>query len=142
MAGRRSGVRFIVGCADPDLLVAQGAYGLQVAQLDTDVVLKRLAPFSDPRRTGATLVQALVPDLRSWTSAPGGEAPPAVDLPGIVTAVAYAMQPELLAGHRPAVIEHLARGGGRHPAPGSSGAAGSGELRLPGGKRKVRTKLG
>jgi len=134
-------VRFVVGSADPDLLVAQAAYGVRTAQLDTDVVLKRLAPFSDPRRTGATLVQALVPDLRSWTSAPEGEAPAAVDLPGMVSAVAYAMQPELLAGHRAAVIEHLTsvdddvrrRFVRRRRL---------GELRLPGGKRKVRAKLG
>ncbi|SDV04956.1 hypothetical protein SAMN04488544_4072 [Microlunatus sagamiharensis] len=134
-------VRFVVGSAAPDLVVAQAAYGIRAAQLDTDVVLKRLAPFSDPRRIGATLVQALVPDLRSWTSAPEGEAPPVVDLPGLVTAVAYAMQPELLAGHRPAVIEHLAtvEDGTRRRFVRRRRL---GELRLPGGKRKVRATLG
>ena len=136
-------VRFAVGSAAPDLVVAQAAYGVRAAQLDTDVVLKRLTPFADPRRIGATLVQALVPDLRSWTSAPEGEAPPAVDLPAMVTAVAYAMQPELLDGHRAAVMEHLTTVEDETGA-GSSGAAGSESCACPGasarsGRSSART---
>lgn len=134
-------IRLVVGSAAPDLLLAQAVYGVRAAQLDTDVVLKRLTPFSDPRRVPASLVQALVPDLRSWTSSPEGEAPPSVDLPGLVTSVAYAMQPDLLAGHRTAVIDHLGsvkdetrrRYVRRRRL---------GELRLPGGKRRVRATLG
>ncbi len=133
-------VRFVVGSAAPDLLVAQAAYGLRTAQLDTQVVLKRLTPFSDAHRIGATLVQALVPDLRTWTSAPEGEPPPALDLPRMVTSVAYAMQPELLAGHRAAVVEHLAdvEDGVRRRFVRRRRL---GELRLPGGKRTVRARL-
>ncbi|SEP58827.1 hypothetical protein [Microlunatus flavus] len=133
-------VRLVVGSAAPELLVARDVYGLRVAQLDSDVVLKRLAPFSHPGRTAAALVEATVPDLRSWTRAPEGEPPAAVDLGATMTAVAYAMAPGLLAERRADVIAHLAR------TPDDVRRRfvrrrRLGELRLPGGKRKVRAAL-
>ena len=134
-------VRRVVGCASADLLVAQTVYATSSAQLDTDVVLKHLTPFADPRRVPAALVQATVPDLRSWTAAPEGEPPAAIDLRSLTTAVAYAMEPELLAGRRAEAIAFL---------DATSDVVRRryvrrrrlGELRLPGGKRKVRERLG
>lgn len=134
------GVRLVVGCADDELLVARHAYGHRVAQLDTEVVLKRFDPFPDVRRTGATLVEATVPDLRSWTAHPDGETPDPRDLAGLVGAVAYAMEPELLADRRPAVLDWLEA----HPKTRRRFVRRRrlSELRLPGGKRAVRAVLG
>ena len=131
-------VRLVVGCATDDLLVAAAGFGRPVAQLDSDVVLKHLEPFSDPRRTAAALVCATVPDLRTWTSSPEGEAPPEVDLQALTTTVGYAMRPDLLARRRPEVIAFLAstKAARRFVRRRRLSA-----LRLPGGKRKVRTVL-
>ncbi|MGI3780581.1 MAG: hypothetical protein ACRYG2_07355, partial [Janthinobacterium lividum] len=101
------GVGLVVGSADEDLLVARSVFGHRVAQLDTEVVVKNLRPFDDPRRAGATLVGATVPDLRSWTSTPGGDDPRPVDLTGLMGTVAYAMQPDLLVDRRAAAIGFL-----------------------------------
>ena len=133
------GVRLVVGCADEELLVARHVYGHRVAQLDTEVVLRRYDPFADVRRTGASLVEATVPDLRSWTVHPEGEAPGPHDLAGLVGTVAYAMEPELLADRRAAVIDWLET----HPKTRRRFVRRRRltELRLPGGKRSVRAVL-
>jgi hypothetical protein len=133
------GVGLVVGCASADLLVARHVFGRRVAQLDTDVVVKRLDPFEDPRRTAATLVGATVPDLRTWTSVPGGEDLRPVDLTGLLGTVAYAMQPDLLVDRRTAAIGFLEV----HPQVRARFVRRRrlSELRLPGGKRKVRTTL-
>jgi hypothetical protein len=133
------GIGLVVGSATEDLLVARSVFGRRVAQLDSEVVLKHLDPFDDARRTAATLVAATVPDLRSWTSTPGGEAPRPVDLPGLMATVAYAMQPALLVDRRAAAIGFLEV----HPEVRRRFVRKRrlSELRLPGGKRKVRQTL-
>ena len=134
------GVGLVVGSATEDLLLARRVFGRRVAQLDTEVVVKNLEPFDDPRRTAATLVAATVPDLRSWTSSPGGEDVAPLDLTGLMGTVAYAMQPGLLNGRRTAAIGFLEA----HPEVQRRFVRRRrlSELRLPGGKRKVRTSLG
>lgn len=134
------GVDLVVGCATEDLLVARRVFGRRVAQLDTEVVVKHLDPFEDPRRTAATLVGATVADLRTWTSVPGGEDLRPTDLAGLMGAVAYAMQPGLLADRRAAVIGYLEV----HPQVRGRFIRRRrlSELRLPGGKRKVHQTLG
>lgn len=134
-----AGVRLVVGCATDDLLLARRAFDRPVAQLDTAVVLKHLDPFTDPRRTGATLVEATVPDLRSWTSHPDGETLEPVDLAGLMGTVAYAMEPELLAARRASAIGFLET----HPTTRRRFVRRRRltELRLPGGKRAVRAVL-
>ncbi|HEY0240561.1 MAG TPA: hypothetical protein VGC37_18170 [Friedmanniella sp.] len=136
----RDGVGLVVGCASEDLLVARQVHRRRVAQLDTEVVLRRLAPYADPRRTGATLVEATVPDLRTWTASPEGEELEAVDLAGLMGTVGYAMAPELLAGRRASAIGFLET----HPRTRRRFVRRRRltELRLPGGKRSVRTVLG
>lgn len=134
------GVGLVVGSAAEDLLVARGVFGRRVAQLDTEVVIKNLRPFDDPRRTAATLVGATVPDLRSWTSTPGGEDVRPVDLAGLMATVAYAMQPGLLADRRAAALGFLEV----HPDVRRRFVRKRrlSELRLPGGTRKVHQTLG
>jgi hypothetical protein len=136
----RDGVDLVVGCATDDLLVARTVFGHRVAQLDTDVVLKRLDPFADPRRTGATLVGAGVPDLRTWTSSPEGEDLQTLDLAGLMTTVAYAMQPDLLAARRAEAIDFLERHADTRRRFVRRRRLTA--LRLPGGKRKVHAHLG
>ena len=133
------GTGLVVGCGTEDLLVARAVLGRRVAQLDTERVLKHLDPYADPRRPGATLVGATVPDLRSWTSSPEGEEPGPVDLEGLLGTVAYAMAPTLLAARRGAAIDFLEANPGlrrRYVRKRRLSA-----LRLPGGKRKVRPTL-
>jgi hypothetical protein len=134
-----AGIGLVVGSATEDLLVARRVFGRRVAQLDTEVVIKRFEAFDDPRRTAATLVGATVPDLRTWTSTPGGEDVTAVDLAGLMGTVAYAMQPGLLADRRAAAIGFLEV----HPELRRRFVRRRrlSELRLPGGKRKVRPTL-
>jgi hypothetical protein len=134
------GISLVVGSATEDLLVARSVFDRRVAQLDTEVVVKRLTPFDDPRRTAATLVGATVPDLRTWTSTPGGEEVRPVDLPGLMATVAYAMQPGLLAERRAGAIGYLEV----HPDVQRRFVRRRrlSELRLPGGKRKVHETLG
>lgn len=133
------GVRLVVGSATEDLLVARRVFGRRVAQLDTDVVVKNLNPFDDPRRLAATLVDATVPDLRTWTSTPGGEEPKPIDPTGLMSTVAYAMQPDLLVDRRAAAIGFLEV----HPGVRCRFIRRRrlGELRLPGGNRKVHKVL-
>ncbi len=134
------GVGLVVGTATEDLLVARSVFGHRVAQLDSEVVIKNLRPFDDPRRTAATLVGATVPDLRSWTSTPGGEDVRPVDLTGLMATVAYAMQPGLLVDRRAAAIGFLEV----HPDVRRRFVRKRrlSELRLPGGTRKVHKTLG
>lgn len=134
------GVRLVVGSADEELLLARHVHGRRVAQLDTEVVLKHFDPFPDARRTGATLVAATVPDLRSWTAHPEGETLDPVDLGGLMGTVAYAMEPELLAARRASAIGWLET----HPKSRRRFVRRRRltELRLPGGKRPVRAVLG
>jgi hypothetical protein len=134
-----AGISLVVGCATEDLLTARSVFGRRVAQLDAEVVVKSLTPFDDPRRPAATLVGATVPDLRTWTSTPGGEEVRPVDLAGLTATVAYAMQPALLAERRSAAIGFLEA----HPDVQRRFVRRRRltELRLPGGKRKVRPTL-
>ncbi len=134
------GTGLVVGTAAEDLLVAREVFGCRVAQLDTERVLKHLEPYADPRRPGATLVGATVPDLRSWTSSPEGEAPERLDLPSLMTTVGYAMDPELLAAGRGDAIAFLEA----HPDQRGRFVRKRrlSALRLPGGKRPVRAVLG
>ena len=133
-----AGIGLVVGSATEDLLVARRVFGRRVAQLDSTVVLKHLDP-SDPHRTAATLVGATVPDLRSWTSTPGGEPVGRVDLDGLMATAAYVMEPDLLAARRPAALRFLEENPDvRRRFVRKRRLS---ELRLPGGKRKVRPTL-
>ncbi|WP_405678867.1 alpha-2,8-polysialyltransferase family protein [Streptomyces sp. NBC_00868] len=103
----------VAGCFSTGLLTAATLYGLPVARTGTEAILARLAPYPNSNRVPLVLVDALLPDLadaeavRSWTP-PTPErvrAEPA----GLLTAVGFTMQPQILAARRPVAEAYLAR---------------------------------
>ncbi|MGW0804515.1 polysialyltransferase family glycosyltransferase [Nonomuraea sp. NPDC002799] len=96
----------VVGCFSTGLVTARRYFGLPVASLGADLVLDRLAPYENSNRIPATVVHASLPRL-----APDGviDPPPPVDLPELVRAVGYCMQPDTYPDLRPAGIEFDAR---------------------------------
>ncbi|WP_326588401.1 polysialyltransferase family glycosyltransferase [Streptomyces sp. NBC_01294] len=103
----------VVGCFSTGLLTAATLYGLPVARTGTEAVLARLTPYPNSNRVPLALVDALLPDLadaeavRAWT-------PPAPEQvreepAGLLTAVGFTMQPQILAAHRPAAEAYLSR---------------------------------
>ncbi|MFI1972783.1 hypothetical protein BLA24_26800 [Streptomyces cinnamoneus] len=94
----------VVACFSTALLTARTLYGLPVARAGTDLLLERLAPYQNSNRVPVTIVDALLPDLeRSGPAAGAGEE----DLDGLLAAVGYAMQPQVLPGLRPAAERYL-----------------------------------
>ncbi|MFD9411514.1 polysialyltransferase family glycosyltransferase [Streptomyces sp. NPDC059989] len=96
----------VVGCFSTGLLTAATLYGLPVARTGTDTILARLTPYPNSNRIPLTLVDALVPDLADAGAEPR-ESP--ADLTGLVTAVGFTMQPNILTARRPAAEDYLAR---------------------------------
>ncbi|MGR4883126.1 polysialyltransferase family glycosyltransferase [Streptomyces sp. LARHCF249] len=103
----------VVGCFSTGLLTAATLYGLPVARTGTDAILARLTPYPNSNRVPLALVDALLPDLadaeavRTWTP-PTPErvrAEPA----GLLTAVGFTMQPQILAARRAAAEAYLSR---------------------------------
>ncbi|MEV7545551.1 polysialyltransferase family glycosyltransferase [Streptomyces sp. NPDC089915] len=93
----------VVGCFSTGLLTARALYGIPVARTGTGAVLERLAPYQNSNRIPLTLVDALVPDLD------GPPQDPPADLPGLVAAVGFTMQPRILPERRPGAEAYLAR---------------------------------
>lgn len=94
----------VVGCFSTALFTASAFYGLPVARLGTERLLDRLAPYQNSNRVPAVLADALVPDL----SGGRGEEPLTADTLGaLVTAVSFAMQPQIYPGLRPAAERYL-----------------------------------
>ncbi|MFF4643948.1 polysialyltransferase family glycosyltransferase [Streptomyces sp. NPDC001389] len=93
----------VVGCFSTGLLTARALYGIPVARTGTASVLGRLVPYQNSNRIPLTLVDALVPDLD------GPPRDPPADLPGLVSAVGFTMQPRILPERRPGAEAYLAR---------------------------------
>ncbi|MER5931601.1 polysialyltransferase family glycosyltransferase [Streptomyces sp. NPDC002054] len=102
----------VVGCFSTGLLTAATLYGLPVARTGTGRLLDRVAPYQNSNRVPMTVVDALLPDLadaaavRSWT-VPGPEQV-RTELSGLLTAVGYAMQSQVLAARRAEAERYLA----------------------------------
>ncbi|MFE2324819.1 polysialyltransferase family glycosyltransferase [Streptomyces sp. NPDC059385] len=102
----------VVGCFSTGLLTAATLYGLPVARTGTDAILARLTPYPNSNRVPLALVDSLLPDLadagavRSWTF----PAPERVreETAGLLTAVGFTMQPQMLAGRRADAEAYLA----------------------------------
>ncbi|MFG3284931.1 polysialyltransferase family glycosyltransferase [Streptomyces sp. NPDC048111] len=91
----------VVGCFSTALLTASAFYGIPVARVGTELLLDRLAPYQNSNRVPVTIADALLAPLEGGT-------PPSVDLPGLIGAVGYAMQPELRPDLRGAAERYLA----------------------------------
>ncbi|MFE9633777.1 polysialyltransferase family glycosyltransferase [Streptomyces sp. NPDC006463] len=103
----------VAGCFSTGLLTAATLYGLPVARTGTDAVLARLTPYPNSNRVPLVLVDALLPDLgdaqavRSWT--PPTPERVRAESAGLLTAVGFTMQPQILAARRPVAEAYLAR---------------------------------
>ncbi|MGW1073544.1 polysialyltransferase family glycosyltransferase [Streptomyces sp. NPDC002537] len=95
----------VVGCFSTALLTASSFYGLPVARTGTDLLLERLTPYQNSNRVPVTLVDALLPPLEGTAERrpPSGE-----ELQGLLEAVGFAMQPQVLPGLREAAERYLA----------------------------------
>ncbi|MBT2385486.1 alpha-2,8-polysialyltransferase family protein [Streptomyces sp. ISL-11] len=102
---RRIRPALVAGCFSTALLTARTLYGLPVARTGTGLLLERLSPYQNSNRVPATLVDALLPDLEGAadTGPPEGE-----ELSGLLAAVGFAMQPQILPDLRPAAERYLA----------------------------------
>ncbi|MYW68489.1 hypothetical protein GTY65_31090 [Streptomyces sp. SID8379] len=97
----------VVGCFSTALFTASAFYGLPVARIGTGTLLERLAPFQNSNRVPVVLADALLPDLE-----PGGRdtaALPPKQLEGLIGAVSFAMQPQVLPALRPAAERYLSQ---------------------------------
>ncbi|MFF0791936.1 alpha-2,8-polysialyltransferase family protein [Streptomyces spiralis] len=99
----------VVGCFSTALLTASALYGLPVARTGTGTLLERLTPYENSNRIPVTIVDALLPDLDDRAAVTGQRPGMAVDaLTELVRAVAFAMQPKIHPGLRPAAERYLA----------------------------------
>lgn len=123
----RGGVELVVGCFSTALMTASRLYGLPVARVGTEMMLKRLSPFQNSNRIPATIVDALVPELSSHgTTEMESRRSVGTDVNALVVAVSYTMQPLRLADRRSEAVAFLAdhyenhsRYFRRRPLPGS-----------------------
>lgn len=103
----------VVGCFSTGLLTAATLYGLPVARTGTDAILARLTPYPNSNRVPLALVDALLPDLtdagavRTWT--PPTPERVRAEAAGLLTAVGFTMQPQILAARRPMAEAYLSR---------------------------------
>ncbi|OEV32021.1 hypothetical protein AN219_01505 [Streptomyces nanshensis] len=112
----------VVGCFSTALLTAASFYGLPVARTGTGLLLERIAPYQNSNRVPVTLVDALLPDVGGEAGGDGAASgtadgsgtgdsaagPAAVSwrmpdaagierqLTGLLRAVGFCMQPEIL----------------------------------------------
>ncbi|MFF4402342.1 alpha-2,8-polysialyltransferase family protein [Streptomyces sp. NPDC001480] len=95
----------VVGCFSTALFTASAFYGLPVARVGTVTLLDRLTPYQNSNRVPVVIADALLPDLAGGR----GEDPIATDTLGaLITAIGFAMQPQIYPGLRPAAERHLA----------------------------------
>ncbi|MCX5171094.1 alpha-2,8-polysialyltransferase family protein [Streptomyces antibioticus] len=92
----------VVGCFSTALFTASAFYGLPVARIGTEPLLERLSPFQNSNRVPVVLADALLPDLEERE-----EPVEAGTLTGLVSAVGFVMQPQILSGLRPVAEEYL-----------------------------------
>jgi hypothetical protein len=94
----------VVSCFSTALLTASGYFGLPVAAMGCAGALERITPYQNSNRIPATIVDAVVAEL----DADGTLSPPVpVDLPQLVRAVGYCMQPTRNPDLRAAASEYL-----------------------------------
>ncbi|MER7174546.1 alpha-2,8-polysialyltransferase family protein [Streptomyces mesophilus] len=99
----------VVGCFSTALLTASALYGIPVARVGTERLLDRLAPFQNSNRIPLSIVHALLPDVTDVTDAAGAEAQKldTEQLSTLLTAIGFAMQPQIYPQLRPAAEAYL-----------------------------------
>lgn len=122
----------VVGCFSTALATAAELYGIEVVRVGTRDLIRRLKPYPNSNRIPLVLVDARYrgPDGRTG-------ADPA-QIPGLVRAVGFCMQPLLLAARRPEVVAWLSENGAAYAD--FFPATLLGRLELPGGKRTLTTR--
>ncbi|MEV6397798.1 alpha-2,8-polysialyltransferase family protein [Streptomyces sp. NPDC051907] len=135
----------VAGCFSTALLTASTFYGIPVARVGTEPLLDRLTPYQNSNRVPLTIVDALIPDLAEGEAG----APKAADesLTGLISAVGYAMQPQLRPDLRPAAEAYLSGSlGGTGAGAGAGAGTGAGSGSRSGAwryfKRRRLTVLG
>ncbi|MFJ4847405.1 MULTISPECIES: polysialyltransferase family glycosyltransferase [unclassified Streptomyces] len=92
----------VVGCFSTALMTASAFYGIPVARVGTEELLKRLTPYENSNRVPLTVIDAVLPDLEKDAAAIGTPLhrdPERVgsELAPLVRAVGYCMQPKAYA---------------------------------------------
>lgn len=100
----------VVGCFSTALLTASTFFGLAVARTGTGTLLERLSPYQNSNRVPVTIVDALIPDLEDAADPAPSPVRAEADgrLSGLVTAVGFAMQPQIYPNLRPQAERFLA----------------------------------
>ncbi|WP_030331540.1 polysialyltransferase family glycosyltransferase [Streptomyces sp. NRRL B-1381] len=110
----------VVGAFSTALLTAAAFYGIPVARVGTEELLAALTPYQNSNRVPVTIVDALLPALEDRAAVTSWRLPDEdrvrAELSGLVTAVGFAMQPQIYPRLRPAAEAYLAA----HPAAASS----------------------
>ncbi|MER5459178.1 polysialyltransferase family glycosyltransferase [Streptomyces sp. NPDC002668] len=104
---RRLRPALVAGCFSTALLTASTFYGIPVARIGTQSLLDRLTPYQNSNRVPVTIVDALLPDLADGAAGAPKEADET--LTGLVSAVGFAMQPQLRPDLRAAAESYLGR---------------------------------
>ncbi|MFF4657019.1 polysialyltransferase family glycosyltransferase [Streptomyces sp. NPDC001381] len=99
---QRARPALVVGCFSTALFTAAAFYGLPAARIGTEALLERLTPFQNSNRVPVVLADALLPDLEEKD-----EIIPADTVAGLLSAVGFVMQPQILSGLRPAAEDYL-----------------------------------
>ncbi|MCT2592711.1 alpha-2,8-polysialyltransferase family protein [Streptomyces sp. N2-109] len=93
----------VVGCFSTAMLTAATYYGVPIAKVGTEVLLRRLRPYQNSNRVPVTLVDFLVADLERGETPTAEVAVPtkrADDAGALLRTVGYCMQAELHPGLR------------------------------------------
>ncbi|MFF4101179.1 polysialyltransferase family glycosyltransferase [Streptomyces sp. NPDC001903] len=102
----------VVGCFSTGLLTAATLYGLPVARTGTEAILARLTPYQNSNRIPLTIVDATLPALADAGAVAGWSTPGPEEngdrLTGLLTAVGFTMQPQILAPRRAEAERYLA----------------------------------
>lgn len=92
----------VVGCFSTALFTASAFYELPVARIGTRPLLDRLTPYQNSNRVPVVLADAPLPDLEEKDGIISADT-----LPGLLSAVGFVMQPQILSGLRPAAEQYL-----------------------------------
>ncbi|MEU1182132.1 polysialyltransferase family glycosyltransferase [Streptomyces sp. NPDC005820] len=92
----------VVGCFSTALFTASAFYELPVARIGTWPLLDRLTPYQNSNRVPVVLADALLADLEDKEKTVAADTPA-----GLLSAVGFVMQPQILSGLRPEAENYL-----------------------------------